>query len=676
MIPAFPMDGGRVLRALLAIRLGHMRATEIAASIGQVVAFGLGFLGLFGNPLLIFIAIFVYLAASSEAQLVAMRAMSRDVPVEAAMMTQFARLAPEAHIDEAVDTLMRTSQSEFPVVDADGRLVGLLSRADMIRALKELGPDAKVADAMTREIPTIGHRACLEEAVRLLQEKQAPAIGVPDAAGKLVGLITSETIGEMLMVRDALPQGDARRPLEPAGRREGEPRSQSVFHCHGTSSTDGRRKAVSIATFTLSIPNSEAAMLSASPDHAAAACLRRLRPPRHRLGGSRGRRSAAPPTGRASPMACSRATSASSGVVWARADRPARMLLRCRDHRQLQELDPLGVARRAARNRFHREGADRQPAVGPGHLLPRPERRTCPTPIGRRRAGDRPFPHRAGRPALDLVRVVGRHRRPGLGHRRVARRHDASTGPCGSIGRTSSSIRGDTIYADGPIEAEMKLPDGSIWKNLVAEEKSKVAETLAEFRGNYKYNLLDRNLRAFNAEVPIFTQWDDHEVTNNWSPSRSLTEDKRYSEKSVPLLAARAARAFHEFMPIAPRRRRPARVYRKVAYGPLLDIFFLDMRTYRGPNTDNRQSESGPETVFLGRDAARLAEARACGLARDLEGDRGRHAARHHRLRQFRRARRARRRSRKATGRRSGANWSSPTSSPSSSAPASATRSG
>src|SRR6478609_5175267 len=132
MIPAFPMDGGRVLRALLATRLGHLRATEIAASIGQVVAFGLGFLGLFGNPLLIFIAIFVYLAASSEAQLVAMRAMARDVPVSAAMMTQIARLSPQAHIDEAVETLLRTSQSEFPVVDAGGLLVGLLSRADMI----------------------------------------------------------------------------------------------------------------------------------------------------------------------------------------------------------------------------------------------------------------------------------------------------------------------------------------------------------------------------------------------------------------------------------------------------------------------------------------------------------------------------------------------------------------
>jgi len=207
LIPAFPMDGGRVLRALLASRLGYVRATEIAASIGQVVAFGLGFLGLFGNPLLIFIAIFVYLAASSEAQLVAIRAMSRDVPVTAAMMTQIARLAPEAHIDAAVETLMRTSQSEFPVVDAGGALAGVLSRADLIRALKQLGPDARIADAMTKEIPTVSHRACLEEAIRLLQEKQAPAVGVVDAGGKLAGLITSETIGEMLMVREALPAG-------------------------------------------------------------------------------------------------------------------------------------------------------------------------------------------------------------------------------------------------------------------------------------------------------------------------------------------------------------------------------------------------------------------------------------------------------------------------------------
>ena len=93
------------------------------------------------------------------------------------------------------------------MVDADGRLVGVLSRADMIRALKQLGPDAQVADAMTTDVPTVGHRACLEEAFRLLQEKRAPGVGVVDAAGRLAGLITSETIGEMLMVREALPQG-------------------------------------------------------------------------------------------------------------------------------------------------------------------------------------------------------------------------------------------------------------------------------------------------------------------------------------------------------------------------------------------------------------------------------------------------------------------------------------
>jgi Zn-dependent protease/CBS domain-containing protein len=218
LIPAFPMDGGRVLRALLASRLGYVRATEIAASIGQVVAFGLGFLGLFGNPLLIFIAIFVYLAASSESQLVAIRAMARDVPVAAAMMTQIARLAPEAHINEAIDTLMRTSQGEFPVVDASGRIAGVLSRADLIRALKERGPDARIADAMTTDIPTVGHRACLEEAVRLLQDKRAPAVAVVDADGRLAGLITPETIGEMVMVREALPAGGRAGPFSrPAG---------------------------------------------------------------------------------------------------------------------------------------------------------------------------------------------------------------------------------------------------------------------------------------------------------------------------------------------------------------------------------------------------------------------------------------------------------------------------
>jgi stage IV sporulation protein FB len=207
MIPAFPMDGGRVLRALLATRLGFVRATSIAATIGQGVAFALGFAGLFYNPMLIFIAIFVYLAASSEAHAVALRAMSRGVPVSTAMMTQFATLAPEAHVDEAVQTLLRTSQSEFPVIDGAGKPVGLLTRKDLIKALKERGPAARVAEAMSGNVPTLGHRSRLDEAFRILQEKSAPAVAVIDAAGRLVGLVTSETVGEMMMLHEAMPAG-------------------------------------------------------------------------------------------------------------------------------------------------------------------------------------------------------------------------------------------------------------------------------------------------------------------------------------------------------------------------------------------------------------------------------------------------------------------------------------
>jgi Zn-dependent protease/CBS domain-containing protein len=207
LIPAFPMDGGRILRALLGIRLGHVRATEIAATIGQWVAFALGFIGLLSNPLLIFIAIFVYLAAAAEAQLVTLRAMSRDVPVRAAMMTQFATLTPDAHIDAAIETLLRTSQNEFPVIDGAGKLAGLLGRTELIAALKRLGPNARVADAMAVDIPTVNHRGCLDEAFRLLQEKSAPAVGIIDADGRLVGLVTPETVSEMLMVSDALPAG-------------------------------------------------------------------------------------------------------------------------------------------------------------------------------------------------------------------------------------------------------------------------------------------------------------------------------------------------------------------------------------------------------------------------------------------------------------------------------------
>ena len=146
---------------------------------------------------------------------------------------------------------------------------------------------------------------------------------------------------------------------------------------------------------------------------------------------------------------------------------------------------------------------------------------------------------------------------------------------------------GDSIYADCPIERELKLPDGGVWRNLVTEEKSEVAQTLAQFRGNYKYNLLDANVRAFNAEVPILAQWDDHEVANDWWPSRTIDE-AGYTERSALQLAARASRAFHEYMPTRQTFAEPGRIYRKIAYGPLLDVFLIDMRSYRGANDAQR----------------------------------------------------------------------------------------
>ena len=163
---------------------------------------------------------------------------------------------------------------------------------------------------------------------------------------------------------------------------------------------------------------------------------------------------------------------------------------------------------------------------------------------------------------------------------------------------------GDNIYADGPILPEQKMPNGEIWKNIAIEEKAKVAETLAEFRANYKYNLLDRHVRAFNAEVPTFAQWDDHEVTNNWWPGEPLTraahQQMKYTEKNALLLAARANRAFHEFMPTRESIAERGRVYRKIAYGPLLDVFMLDMRSYRGPNGEGKEETYGPAAYFLG----------------------------------------------------------------------------
>jgi len=151
------------------------------------------------------------------------------------------------------------------------------------------------------------------------------------------------------------------------------------------------------------------------------------------------------------------------------------------------------------------------------------------------------------------------------------------------------------------MQDEVELKDGSTWKNTVLiDEKRKVAETLDEYRGQWKYNMMDDHVRALNAICPTFFQWDDHEVVNNWSASKDLTADDRHSEKSVQLLAARSARAFHEVTPISHSPAEPGRVYRKIHYGPMLDVVFLDLRTYRGPNHDSMETELSDEARVLG----------------------------------------------------------------------------
>jgi Zn-dependent protease/CBS domain-containing protein len=207
MIPAFPMDGGRVLRAALATRLSWSRATQIAATIGQGLAFVFGFLGLFYNPLLIFIAIFVYLAATAEAQNAQIREVSDSVLVGDVMITEFARLERSASIDEAIETLFATTQREFPVVDSSGHFEGLLTRDDIIRTLKADGAATPVVNAMRQDVPTIHFRKRLEESLRLMQETNTPAIAVVDSLDRLVGLMTHENLGEMMMVRAAAAGG-------------------------------------------------------------------------------------------------------------------------------------------------------------------------------------------------------------------------------------------------------------------------------------------------------------------------------------------------------------------------------------------------------------------------------------------------------------------------------------
>jgi alkaline phosphatase D len=269
-----------------------------------------------------------------------------------------------------------------------------------------------------------------------------------------------------------------------------------------------------------------------------------------------------------------------SGMVWARADRPSRMLVEVATSDSFKDIRSAAVVDAFPETDFTAKALIEGLPAGQDIFY-------------RIRFQDHSFPCALSEPH------VGRFRTAPSDRRSVSFVWSGDTAAWGIDEArggmlTYATMRksrpdffihcGDHIYADCPIPAERTLPNGEVWKSIVTEEKSRVAQTLADFRGNYKYNLLDHNLRAFNAEVPMFAQWDDHEVTNDWCPGVGLGWDG-YADKSILNLAARGCRAFHEFMPLRQTLAEAGRIYRKIPYGPLLDVFMLDMRSYRTPIT-------------------------------------------------------------------------------------------
>ena len=291
-----------------------------------------------------------------------------------------------------------------------------------------------------------------------------------------------------------------------------------------------------------------------------------------------------------------------SGVVWARTDRPARMQVEIattesfRDIRHGVFVDALPESDFTAKALI-----DDLPA---GQDI-----------FYRIRFQDHSFPTILSEPMVGRFRTASAERRSvsfvwggdvcGLGWGIDETRGGLRTFATMHRNRPDFFVHsGDTIYADHPLSAEVKLADGSVWKNRLVEAKSKPAETLAEYRGNYQYNFTDKNILAMNVEIPIFAQWNDHEVANNWWPHEPIGREehrrRQYGEKNMLAMAARATRAFHEYMPIRSTIAEPGRVYRKLAYGPLLDVIMLDTRSYRGPNAENMEEAYGSSAHYFG----------------------------------------------------------------------------
>ena len=210
LLPAFPMDGGRVLRALLALRMEYVRATQVAAHVGQAMALVFGLLGLFTNPFLIFIALFVWIGAAQEASMVQMRTALSGIPVSRAMLTDFRSVAPDDPAQRVLELILAGSQQDFPVVDGGkgGRLAGVLLRSDVLKALAR-GADWRVRDVMRREFEGVDAADMLDTALARLQACACHALPVT-SRGALVGILTMDNVGEFLLIQSAL--GRPRQP--------------------------------------------------------------------------------------------------------------------------------------------------------------------------------------------------------------------------------------------------------------------------------------------------------------------------------------------------------------------------------------------------------------------------------------------------------------------------------
>ena len=202
LIPAFPMDGGRVLRALLAMRMEYTNATQIAASIGQALALVFGFIGLFSNPFLIFIAFFVWIGAQNEAKMVRMKSALEGIPVSHAMLTSFETLSPDQTLNTVIDHILSTDQKHFPVI-SDGQVIGILSEVGLLEGLRKKGEATLVVDVMDNSFQTAHPNEMVEIAFARLNECNCHTMPVLQEGG-VVGLITMDNIGELIRIQSML----------------------------------------------------------------------------------------------------------------------------------------------------------------------------------------------------------------------------------------------------------------------------------------------------------------------------------------------------------------------------------------------------------------------------------------------------------------------------------------